>query len=107
MDKEGIVSPAYFTVTLFSSSSSNLPLGSMLLQDLENQLVPLKTPVPGAEAEVVPLTPDVDLLLECTFSYMHNTHEDDGQEKQPIEEQDDDFLSSLIGPGDEEEEEVC
>lgn len=54
--------------------------------------------------EAVPQTPDVDLLLECTFSYMHNTNEDDGQEQQPMEEQDDEFLSPPIGP---QENEVC
>jgi len=59
---------------------------------------------PGAEAEVVQLTPDVDLLLECSFSYMHNTEEEQGQEQQPVEEQEDEFVSPLIGPEEEEEE---
>lgn len=56
----------------------------------------------GPEAQVTPLTPDVDLLLECTFSYMHNRENE--QEQQPIVEPEDEFLSPLIGP--EEEEEV-
>uniref|UniRef100_UPI0037E88311 tectonin beta-propeller repeat-containing protein 2 n=1 Tax=Semicossyphus pulcher TaxID=241346 RepID=UPI0037E88311 len=84
---------------------SLLPPGSLLLQGLENQLNPGKVCGPGSEGEVVPPTPDVDLLLECTFSYMHNTEEDDGQEQQPMEEQEDEYLSPLIGPEDEEEEE--
>lgn len=49
----------------------------------------------GAETEVGPLTPNVDLLLECTFSYMRNSEEND--EPEPQEE----FLSPLIGPEEE------
>lgn len=86
--------------SLFSCPSSHLPPGSLLLQSLENQLNPVKASGPGAE--VVPPTPDVDLLLECTFSYMHNTEEEDVQEQQPMEEQEDEFLSPLIGPEEEE-----
>lgn len=44
----------------------------------------------------------MDLLLECTFSYMQNTDENDGQELQPMEEQEEEFLSPLIGPEEEE-----
>ncbi|XP_076604722.1 tectonin beta-propeller repeat-containing protein 2 [Chaetodon auriga] len=87
-----------------SQSCSILPPGSLPLQGLENQLNPGKAPGPFAEAEVVPPTPDVDLLLECTFSYMHNTEEDNAQEQQPMEDQEDGFLSPLIGPEEEEEE---
>ncbi|XP_075963363.1 tectonin beta-propeller repeat-containing protein 2 isoform X1 [Anarhichas minor] len=87
-----------------AESSSNQS-GSLLFQGLEN---PEKAsgPGPGAEAEVVPPTPDVDLLLECTFSYLHNAEEedDDGQEQQPMEEQEDEFMSPLIGPEEEEDE---
>ncbi|KAJ4918348.1 hypothetical protein JOQ06_006515, partial [Pogonophryne albipinna] len=61
------------------------------LQGLQNQQNP---------AETVPPTPDVDLLLECTFSYMHNT-DGGGQEQQPMEDQDQ-FLSPLIGRENEE-----
>lgn len=57
-----------------------------------------------SEAEVTPPTPDVDLLLECTFSYMHNREEENGLEQQPMVEPEDEFLSPLIGP--EEEKEV-
>ncbi len=90
--------------SLFSCPSSNLPPGSLLLQGLEDQLNPGKASGPGAE--VIPPTPDVDLLLECTFSYMHNTEEEDVQEQQPMEEQEDEFLSPLIGPEEEEGGEV-
>lgn len=94
--------------SLLSCSSSHLPPGSLPLQGLEHQLNLEKASVPGADADVVPPTPDVDLLLECTFSYMHTTEEDDGHEEQPMEEQEDEFLSPLIGPDEEEQEvEVC
>ncbi|KAM6969632.1 tectonin beta-propeller repeat-containing protein 2 [Tautogolabrus adspersus] len=85
-------------------SSSLLPSGSLFLQGLEN---PGKVCAPGAEGEVVPPTPDVDLLLECTFSYMHNTEDDDGQEQQPMEEHEDEFLSPLIGPEEEEDDDLA
>lgn len=80
----------------FCCLSSFLPPGSLIFHGPENQLKP------GAETEVVPPTPDVDLLLECTFSYMQNTDENDGQELQPMEEQEEEFLSPLIGPEEEE-----
>ncbi|CAJ1074901.1 tectonin beta-propeller repeat-containing protein 2 [Xyrichtys novacula] len=85
-------------------SSPLFPPDSLLLQGLEEQLNPGKVPGPGAEGEIVPPTPDVDLLLECTFSYMQNTEEEDVQEYQPMEVQEDEFLSPLIGPEDEDEE---
>lgn len=91
---------------LFSCPSSLLPPGSLLFQSLENQRNQGKGSGPCPDAEVVPPTPDVDLLLECTFSYMHNTEEEEGQEHQPMEEQEDEFLSPLIGPEEKEEEEV-
>ncbi|XP_033984961.1 LOW QUALITY PROTEIN: tectonin beta-propeller repeat-containing protein 2 [Trematomus bernacchii] len=72
-------------------SGSTPPPDSLILQGLQNQQNP---------AETVPPTPDVDLLLECTFSYMHNT-DGGGQEQQPMEDQDQ-FLSPLIGREDEE-----
>ncbi|XP_042372407.1 tectonin beta-propeller repeat-containing protein 2-like, partial [Plectropomus leopardus] len=73
---------------------SVLPPGSLLLQ--EDQPTPGQASGPRTETDVVPPTPDVDLLLECTFSYMHNAEEDEGQE--------DEFLSPLIGPDEDEEE---
>ncbi|XP_069016754.1 tectonin beta-propeller repeat-containing protein 2 isoform X1 [Embiotoca jacksoni] len=88
-----------------NQSGSFLPPSSLLLQGLGNQLNLGKGSGPGPEAEVVPPTPDVDLLLECTFSYMHNSEEDDRLEPQPMEEQEDEFLSPLIGPEEEDEEE--
>ncbi|KAM3838349.1 tectonin beta-propeller repeat-containing protein 2-like, partial [Diretmus argenteus] len=85
-----------------SQTSSHLPPASLPLHGLEGQLYPEKGSLSGVE--VVPPTPDVDLLLECTFSYMHNAEQGDGQEQQPMEHQDDEFLSPLIGPDEEEEE---
>lgn len=81
---------------LFSCPSSLLPPGPLLLHGPENQLNPGQASGLGAEAEVAPPTPDVDLLLECTFSYMLNSVENDGLE--PEEE----FLSPRIGPEEEE-----
>ncbi|XP_060938554.1 tectonin beta-propeller repeat-containing protein 2 [Limanda limanda] len=87
-------------------SCSLVPPGSLFLQGPEKQMITGK----ASEAEVIPPTPDVDLLLECTFSYMQNADEDDGQEEQPMDEQDDGDLSPLIGPeaedGDEDDNEV-
>ncbi|CAI5694967.1 tectonin beta-propeller repeat-containing protein 2 isoform X2 [Oreochromis niloticus] len=75
--------------------ASSHQTGSLLLLGLENQ------PDPGAE--VVPPTPDVDLLLECTFSYMQNTEEaEEFPDRQPVEA--DEFLSPLIGPEEEEDD---
>ncbi|XP_068607933.1 tectonin beta-propeller repeat-containing protein 2 [Brachionichthys hirsutus] len=86
-----------------SSSSGSLLLPDTLsIQCLETQLEPGKDPGPGADGGVTPPTPDVDLLLECTFSYMHNPEEEDGQEQHAMEE--DEFLSPLIGPEEEEED---
>ncbi|XP_030575048.1 tectonin beta-propeller repeat-containing protein 2 isoform X2 [Archocentrus centrarchus] len=75
-------------------SSSSQP-GSLFLLGLQNQLDP------GPDPDIVPPTPDVDLLLECTFSYMQNA-EKEGPDHQLVEE--DEFLSPLIGPEEEEEE---
>ncbi|KAM4625057.1 tectonin beta-propeller repeat-containing protein 2 [Polymixia lowei] len=92
----------------FSQASSLAPPATLLLQGLEFQMYPENGSVVGAESLAVPPTPDVDLLLECTFSYMQNSEEqDDGQQHQPMEEQDDEFLSPLIGPEDEEEEDMA
>ncbi|XP_059208649.1 tectonin beta-propeller repeat-containing protein 2 [Centropristis striata] len=88
-----------------NQSGSLLPPGSLLLQSPENQLNPGKAPGPGPGAEVAPPTPDVDLLLECTFSYMHNTEEE--EEQQLMEEQEDEFLSPLIGPEEDENEDLA
>ncbi|XP_056151810.1 tectonin beta-propeller repeat-containing protein 2 [Lampris incognitus] len=83
------------------------PLARLYLQSLECQMSPVEGSLQGAESAAVPSTPDVDLLLECTFSYMQNAEEQvDEQEYQPMEEQDVEFLSPLIGPEEENEEEV-
>ncbi|XP_053700425.1 tectonin beta-propeller repeat-containing protein 2 [Synchiropus splendidus] len=69
------------------------PAGTMLIQGLQDQHTQGQEATAGAQA----LTPDVDLLLECTFSYLHN------DEKQEME---DELLSPLIGPEEEEEDEL-
>ncbi|XP_046901020.1 tectonin beta-propeller repeat-containing protein 2 [Hypomesus transpacificus] len=75
------------------SRSTNVPPGppdSLPLQEMETQ-----DDSGGGEAP----TPDVDLLLECTFSYMQASDE---QEPDPMEEQEDEF--PLIGLEDSEAE---
>lgn len=57
------------------------------------------------KTEVVPPTPDVDLLLECTFSYLHKTEDNDEEGQQPMEEQEDEYLSPLIQPEEDEDDE--
>lgn len=73
------------------SCPTSLPFQDMECQSYpENGNGPLATNKQG-EAP----TPDVDLLLECTFAYMQTSKEQD-----PMEEQEDDLLSPLIGPDD-------
>ncbi|XP_037098194.1 tectonin beta-propeller repeat-containing protein 2 isoform X1 [Syngnathus acus] len=45
-----------------------------------------------SQKETVVLTPNVDMLLECTFSYLQR----EGQERQPTDEQDENFLSPAM-----------
>lgn len=63
---------------------------------------------PGLEEEKKPnhssdstleLSPDVDLLLQCSFSYMHQGAECDGQEQKPEED-----LLNRAGPEEDKEE---
>ncbi|XP_075995908.1 tectonin beta-propeller repeat-containing protein 2 [Genypterus blacodes] len=74
---------------------AHLPPDSMVFDD--DELNPGKEGRPELQVEGGLLTPDVDLLLECTFSYLHNAQQDDRQEQQPMEEQQEEFLSPLIG----------
>nr|XP_040055184.1 tectonin beta-propeller repeat-containing protein 2 isoform X2 [Gasterosteus aculeatus aculeatus] len=83
------------------AESSTNQSGSQLLRGVED---PGKASDPGTEVD--PLALNVDLLLECTFSYMHNTEENDEQEQQPMEEQEGGFLSPLIGPEEKNDEQV-
>lgn len=69
---------------------------SLFLQSLEEEQKPKDSS--DSASEVVPVTPDVDLLLQCSFSYMHRGAECDDQEQIPEER----FLNST-GPEDEEE----
>ncbi|KAM3594811.1 uncharacterized protein V6R79_014467 [Siganus canaliculatus] len=80
--------------------SSVLPPDSLILHEDPGQVSG-----PGPEERLVPPTPDVDLLLECTFSYLQRTEEDDGEDQHPMDEQEDEFLSPLIGLEEDEEEE--
>lgn len=93
----GVVKHGEEAASSSNRSGSLLPPGTLVFQGLENQL-------PQGKAETPPPTPDVDLLLECTFSYMHNADED-GHDRQAIEEEEEEFLSPLIGPEEDEEEE--
>lgn len=51
--------------------------------------------------EVGPVTPDVDLLLQCSFSYMHQGAECDGQEQK--EQPEEAFLDPTAPEEDQEE----
>ncbi|CAL8302977.1 unnamed protein product [Boreogadus saida] len=56
----------------------------------------------------VPPTPDVDLLLECSFSYLQASQDPPpGPDLLPNGEDDEEFLSPLIGPEEEEEEDAA
>uniref|UniRef100_A0A1A7X3G9 Tectonin beta-propeller repeat containing 2 n=1 Tax=Iconisemion striatum TaxID=60296 RepID=A0A1A7X3G9_9TELE len=86
--------------------SSSVPSsGSLLLQGLENRQNPNQTLVPAPEAEPTPMSPDtsVDQLLECTFSYM-KSGDCDGLEEQPIEEKNEELLSTSTGSREEKED---
>ncbi|XP_041703972.1 tectonin beta-propeller repeat-containing protein 2 [Coregonus clupeaformis] len=73
---------------------------SLPFQDMECQSYPENGNGPSAtNKQGEAPTPDVDLLLECTFAYMQTSEDQD-----PIEEQEDDFLSPLIGPDDSEDQ---
>lgn len=89
--RQGLDSP------LQSISVPSGPPASLPLQDMENQSYPQRglSAEEGSGAEAP--TPDVDLLLECTFSYMQASDEQD-----PMEEQEDEF--PLIGLEDSEAE---
>lgn len=89
------------------TQGSVLPPGSLPLQGDPADLGPARGPS-GSDSDPVPLTPNVDLLLECNFAYMHRGEDDDdedGQETQLFQDPEDEFLSPLIGPEEEEEEE--
>ncbi|XP_028294683.1 tectonin beta-propeller repeat-containing protein 2 isoform X2 [Gouania willdenowi] len=79
------------TLTEVQSSTSLL-----LLDPLTD---PVLDSVPDPEVKAGALTPDVDLLLSCSFSYMKNCNE----EHQPMDEQDP-TSSPLIGPKESEQE---
>ncbi|MED6274553.1 hypothetical protein CHARACLAT_017644, partial [Characodon lateralis] len=57
--------------------------GSLLLSGLKNDQNPETAQNNGSEADVIPPTPDVDQLLECTFAYMKG-EDDRGPEPQLV-----------------------
>ncbi|XP_034721787.1 tectonin beta-propeller repeat-containing protein 2 [Etheostoma cragini] len=74
------------------------PPGSLPLQVLQTQRDP------GLEMEAVPPTPDVDLLLECSFSYLHNKEEPMVEQQEvprPLIGPEHELLRPLIGPEEE------
>lgn len=54
--------------------------------------------------EAVPITPELDLLLQCSFSYMHQAEERASQEQQLCEKPEETFLDP--GGPEEDKEEV-
>lgn len=46
--------------------------------------------------EVFPVTPDVDLLLQCSFSYMHQAEESDSQEQHPSGRSEETFVDPEV-----------
>lgn len=69
---------------------------SLRLQSLEEERKPKGSADSASEA--VPVTPDVDLLLQCSFSYMLQGAECEEQEQKPEE-----GCLEATGPEDEEE----
>ncbi|CAL9686716.1 unnamed protein product [Knipowitschia caucasica] len=57
--------------------------------------LPLIQPEPGPDLDPVPQTPDVDLLLECTFSYQQRQNQDNPSDQNCLQ---DPFLSPESGP---------
>lgn len=74
---------------------------SLFFQSLEEQKKPKQSS--DSSLEVVPVTPDVDLLLQCSFSYMHQGEEGASQEQQLCEKPEETFLDPT-GPEEDKEE---
>lgn len=78
-------SPIYIPLLLYDLLIilvSSIPnTGPLLLSGLKNQQNPVKAPKDGSVADPIPPTPDVDQLLECTFSYT-KAEADGGLEQQ-------------------------
>lgn len=70
---------------------------SLFFQSLEEEKKPNHSS--DSPLEAVPVTPDVDLLLQCSFSYMHQGAECDSQEQKPEEK----FLNPTAPEEDKEE----
>lgn len=74
---------------------------SLFFQSLEEQKKPKHSS--DSSLEVVPITPDVDLLLQCSFSYMRQGEERASQEQQLCEKPEETFLDPT-GPEEDKEE---
>lgn len=74
---------------------------SLFFQSLEEQKKPKHSS--DSSLEVVPITPDVDLLLQCSFSYMHQDEERASQEQQLCEKPEETSLDPT-GPEEDKEE---
>eukprot|EP00066_Takifugu_rubripes_P028769 XP_011618035.1 PREDICTED: tectonin beta-propeller repeat-containing protein 2 [Takifugu rubripes] len=83
-----------------ADSESSRP-ESLFFQSLEEQKKPKQSS--DSSLEVVPVTPDVDLLLQCSFSYMHQGEEGASQEQQLCEKPEETFLDPT-GPEEDKEE---
>ena len=99
-----------FNEELIIIHSPSLTLSYPPLPSLSSEAGPLSLPpllLEDPPDPAVPPTPDVDLLLECSFSYLQASQDPPpGPDLLPNGEDDEEFLSPLIGPEEEEEEEV-
>ncbi|KAL0969727.1 hypothetical protein UPYG_G00231480 [Umbra pygmaea] len=88
------------TLTQMPASDTQPPSCPTLLplQEMECQSYPDNGNDLRADNKGAASTPDVDLLLECTFAYMQT------EVQEPMEEQEDDFLSPLIEPDDSDDQ---
>lgn len=87
-------------LSMFFCPRSSRP-ESLFFQSLEEQKKPKQSS--DSSLEVVPATPDVDLLLQCSFSYMHQGEERASQEQQLCEKPEETFLDPT-GPEEDQEE---
>lgn len=87
-------------LSVFSCPRSSRP-ESLNFQSLEEQKKPKHSS--DSSLEVVPITPDVDLLLQCSFSYMHQGEERASQEQQLCEKPEETLLDPT-GPEEDKEE---
>lgn len=68
--------------------------GSLFLQSHEEQKKSKHSS--DSSLEVFPVTPDVDLLLQCSFSYMHQAEESDSQEQHSSGRSEENFVNPEV-----------